>query len=194
MTQSKKVLFAYCVLSVLSGSFALVQDARSDDGIRGRFRLIASGTCTESIGGFTTRPTPQPLAFTVAYHEVFSATAVFVRSSLNWQGVRGTTMFDGPSFPSNIAVGSFAGNCALTFDMTGPRSFKAEGSCAGTLGDGPAAGQNYSSTGMQLEGAISRDGDIITLAAVEPVEQQISLSGGYSASRYCIHTMTLIRQ
>src|SRR5689334_16969825 len=74
MTHTKRGLFVYCVLSA---SFALVQDARSDDAIRGKFRLTASGTCTESIGGFTPRPTPQPFSFTVAYHEVFSATAVF---------------------------------------------------------------------------------------------------------------------
>lgn len=193
MIHDGKLLFACFALLFLSGDLALAEDRHSEDAIRGRFRLTANGACTESIGGFTARPFLQPFGNTTVYQEVFSGTATFNGRGGISEAVRGMTMFDGPFFPANSAVGTFAGTCAYTYSMTDELSFKMQGSCSGTLLDGPAAGQSYAATGIQLDGQISRDGDTILLSAVDPVEQEISLSGGYVAKRYCIHTITLIR-
>jgi hypothetical protein len=61
------------------------------------------------------------------------------------------------------------------------------------LGDGPAAGQGCVTTGIQYDGKLSPDGDMIVLSATEPVLQQVVLTGGYAAKRYCGHTITLMR-
>jgi hypothetical protein len=161
--------------------------------LKGKFRFTASGACTESVGGFSDRPWLQALGGTTVYNETFAGTIVFDGQGRATESYKGMTMFDGPWFPNNSAVGTFVGNCELTYTMTGELSFLLNGSCRSLLPDGPAAGQTATVTGIQTEGIISRDGDMILLSGVEPVLQTISLDRGYVAKRYCIHSYTLIR-
>lgn len=107
--------------------------------------------------------------------------------------IRGMTLFDGPYFPNNSAVGGFDGLCSFTYSMTDELSFTLAGQCSGTLTDGPAAGQTYSATGIRAEGQISQNGDQILLAGASPSEQEILLSGGYQAKRFCIASSSLMR-
>jgi hypothetical protein len=193
MKHRMKFLVLFCFLPSLQVNFALAKESGSDRVLRGNFRFTASGACTESVGGFTDRPWLQPLGGTTVYNETFSGTIVFDGQGGATETYKGMTMFDGPWFPNNSAVGTFIGNCELTYTMASELSFVLKGSCKSLLPDGPAAGQTAYVTGIQNEGIISRDGDMILLSAAEPVEQTLSLTGGYVAKRYCIHNYTLIR-
>jgi hypothetical protein len=190
---SKRLLLVSSVLSVLSGSMAAAQAEDTEGGLRGKFRFTANGACTESTGGFSPRPWLQPLGSVVVLHESYSGTMVFDGRGGATESVRGMTMFDGPFFPNNSAVGTFVSTCAFTYSMIDDLSFVLQGSCNGTLPDGAAAGQSFSLTGVRLVGQISRDGDMIVLSGGEPAEQEITLSGGYTAKRYCIENATLLR-
>jgi hypothetical protein len=192
MNRAMKFFVLLCLLPALPGNIALAEEG-SDNELRGKFRFTASGACTESFGGFTDRPWLQPLGGTTVYNETFSGTVIFDGQGGATESYKGMTMFDGPWFPNNSAVGTFVGSCKLTYTMTGELSFLLTGSCSSELPDGPAAGQTALVTGIQNEGIISRDGNTILLSAVEPVLQKIELTGGYKADRYCIHNYTLIR-
>jgi hypothetical protein len=193
MNRGMKFIALLCLLPFLPGNIALAEESGSDNELRGKFRFTASGACTESVGGFSDRPWLQALGGTTVYNETFAGTIVFDGQGRATESYKGMTMFDGPWFPNNSAVGTFVGNCELTYTMTGELSFLLTGSCRSLLPDGPAAGQTATVTGIQTEGIISRDGDMILLSGVEPVLQTISLDGGYVAKRYCIHSYTLIR-
>jgi hypothetical protein len=130
----------------------------------------------------------------VVYQETFTGTMTFNDRGMAMEKiVSGMTMFDGPYFPLNSAVGGFKGLCSFTYSMTGDESFTLDGQCSGTLTDGPSAGQTYSATDIRLEGQISRDGEQILLVGAVPSKQRISLGGGYSADRYCISSSNLMR-
>lgn len=197
MARSKKLLLVLYVLSVFSGSLAVAQDARSNDVLQGKFRFTATGACTESIGGFVPRPYLQPLGSTVVLQESYAGTIEFDGNGNATESLKGMTMFDGPFFPNNSAVGTFIGNCQFTYSMIDEQSFTMTGSCSGSLPDGPVGDpvnvQTYVLTGAGGVGQISRDGDMILISSVEPVLQHIELSGGYVADRFCINNATLIR-
>ncbi len=199
MAGSKKLLFVLYVLSVLSGSLAVAQDARSHDALRGKFRFTAAGACTESIGGFVGRPYLQPLGAVTVFQESYAGTIEFDGRGKATSSYKGLTMFDGPFFPNNSAVGTFIGGCQFTYSMTDELSFTMTGSCRGSLPDGPVGDpvnvQTYVLTGEGVGGVgqISRDDDMVLISAVDPLLQHIELSGGYIADRFCISNMTLIR-
>lgn len=204
MPRSKKLSFVLYALLVLSGSVAVAQDAGSHDVLRGKFRFTAVGACTESSGGFTERPYLQPLGGTTVLQESYAGTIEFDGKGNATNSYKGMTMFDGPWFPNNSAVGTFIGSCQFSYSMIDELSFTMSASCSGSLPDGPvgdpvnvqtyvltgAAGVPQFSAGV---GQISRDGDLILISSIEPVLQHIVLSGGYNADRYCINNMTLIR-
>jgi hypothetical protein len=205
MPRSKKLSFVLYVLLVLSGSLAVAQDARSHDMLRGKFRFTAVGACTESTGGFLPRPylqvIPDPNGGTTVLQESYAGTMEFDGRGNATNSYKGITMFDGPFFPNNSAVGTFIGGCQFTYSMIDELSFTInEGFCSGSLPDGPVGEpdpryvQTYVLTGARGGvGQISRDGDMILISTVEPTLQHIELSGGYRADRFCINNMTLLR-
>jgi hypothetical protein len=188
-----KFLHYSSVALVISVLFATQANADNGSVLIGQYRVVGNGACTESTNGFTERPALQPLGNVVVYQEAFTGTINFDSNGRASQRIRGMTMFDGPFFPGNSAVGGFVGDCNFTYSMTGDESFTLAGTCTGTLTDGPAAREQYTNTGVILEGQISRDGNQVTLANAVPLEQGIVLSGGYSARRYCISSSNLMR-
>jgi hypothetical protein len=191
--RNMKLLHDTSVVLIISALGAAHAIADNGSPFSGQYRVVGNGACTESTIGFTDRPALQPLGAVVSYQEAFTGTIMFDSVGNALQRIRGMTMFDGPFFPNNSAVGGFDGTCNFTYSLAGDQSFTLTGTCSGTLTDGPAAGQTYSNTGVFLEGQISRDSDQISLANAVPLEQGIVLSGGYSARRYCISSSTLMR-
>jgi len=194
MIRGKNPLLVFSVLSILFGSLAVAADARSDDALEGSFSFTATQTCTQSVGGFSPPPSLLSGGFGAAViYDAWNGTIEFDGKGNATESGHGMTVFDGPIFPNNPAAGTFTSNCKSTYSMTGQLSFTMTGLCSGTIPDGPAAGQTYMVTGGQLDGQISRDGNMILLSSVDPVQSTIVLSGGFNAQRFCIGTRTLIR-
>jgi hypothetical protein len=178
------ILFIVCAVQVSAGDGPV---------LKGKYRVVANGSCTESSNGFSPGPAFQPLGGTTAYSETYTGTMAFDGQGGAIQRIKGMTLFDGPFFPNNSAVGGFEGVCSFTYSMTDELSFTLAGQCSGTLTDGPAASQTYTATGIRVEGQISHDGEQILLAGAAPSEQEILLSGGYQAKRFCIASSHLMR-
>lgn len=192
MSRKITLLLSSCLLSSLCGNSAIADDSDWDRGLRGKFRLTGTGTCTESQD-FTPPPSIVTVGGSINYHEVFSGTMTFDGRGRATQSIKGMTMFDGPIGAAISPFVTFTSECSYTYRMTGQLSFSQEGSCAGRLQNGPADGATTSVTNLAGEGVISRDGDMILITAVDPIKQSIFVGQEYQAKRYCIYSVTLIR-
>jgi hypothetical protein len=179
---------SFCTAQVFAG------DDRFDPDLKGRYRFTATATCTESVGGFTPRPGLQQLGGATTDQDTFTGTMTFDGRGGALETIKGMTMFYGPNFPGNSAVGTFDGLCSFKHEMTGEVSFSLAGTCSGTLPDGPSAGQTFTTTGIRLDGQVSRDKEVILITGATPAEQKIALSGGYVANRFCTSSATLVRR
>jgi len=153
--------------------------------LNGKYAFSATGACIESTGGFTPRPNLEPLGATTVYNEYLTGTITFDGNGNALQSHSGMDMFDGPFFPFNMPVGTFVSNCTYSYAVNPDLSFTMEGACFSTLPDGPAQGQTATLTGIKLVGYVKRDGDIVLISGIEPSEQDLVLSGGYTAKRLC---------
>lgn len=193
MFRKRRIVIASTLLSCLIAGQTFANDAKLTGILSGKYRFTANGACVESTGGFSPRPTLEALGDTVVYNEFFTGTVIFDGVGGALQSHTGTTMFNGPWFPLNSPVGTFVSNCTYTYAVSSDLSFTMEGNCNSALPDGPVPGQTATVTGIQLLGYVSRDGDMIVISGVEPSEQDLVLSGGYTAKRLCASSGTYFR-
>lgn len=193
MTFKKSIVVACTFISCLIAGQAFANDAKLLGILNGKYLFNANGSCIESTGGFNPQPTLEPLGGTTVYHEYLTGTSDFDGRGGAVQSLRGMTMFDGPFFPLNSPVGTFITTCTYTYTVNADRSFFMEGGCISALPHGPVPGQTATVSGIKVEGHVSRDGDMLVISGVEPAEQDLVLSGGYSAKRLCASTGTYFR-
>jgi hypothetical protein len=185
MTFKKSIIVACTFISCLIVGQAFANDARLMGILNGKYLFSANGACIESTGGFSPRPYLEPLGGTTVYNEYLTGTIAFDGNGNALQSHSGMDMFDGPYFPFNLPVGTFVSNCTYSYEVNPDLSFTMEGACISTLPDGPAQGQTATLTGIKLVGFVKRDGDIVLISGIEPSEQDLVLSGGYTAKRLC---------
>lgn len=193
MSCKKKVVLASTLLSCLIAGQTFANDAKLMGMLNGNYRFTANGACIESTGGFNPRPTLEPLGDTIVYNEFLTGTMIFDGVGGALQSHTGTTMFNGPWFPLNSPVGTFSSSCTYTYAVSSDLSFTMEGNCSSALPDGPVPGQTATLTGIKLVGYVSRGGDMLVISGVEPSEQDLALSGGYTAKRLCSSSGTYFK-
>jgi hypothetical protein len=181
----KQLCTAFLIFAGCASVPAVANDGRLLGMLDGTYRFTSTAACIESTGGFNPGKMLEPLGGTTVYNEYLTGTTTFDGHGSAQVSSTGTTMFDGPFFPLNSPVGTFVSTCTYSYVVNPDLSFSMGGTCTSQLPVGPAHDQTATVIGLRLAGYLSRNGDILVVSGVEPVEQDLSLTGGYTAKRLC---------
>jgi hypothetical protein len=161
--------------------------------LKGPYRVMTHVACTSSDQGFADPPSLQALGFgePVIDHDV--GTIFFDGRGNASETRRGISVFPQPVTPGAFPSGTYEVTCRYTYSVRADKSFTLDGSCAGRLPAGPAAGLTVNISPAGGSGQISESGAVFMISGVEPVQQTLTLSNGFQTKRLCGASTTGIR-
>ena len=153
---------AACLVLLVTGvAFAAAESGDSNASLKGKFRFSLNKSCTDTATGQTLH---LYLIGVTTYHG--NGHATFTE--------RGTLLFS-----NSQSVITFEDKANLTYEVKPNGSFTQEGDI--TANDG-----SYTLTGAKIVGQIDAQGSVLILsAAIPPVPETLSFSGGGSSQRHC---------
>jgi hypothetical protein len=168
-------LFAYalavCLVLLGTGSaIAADEGGDSNASLKGKFRLSLNKSCTDTATGQT-------------LHIYFSGVTTYDGNGHATLTERGTLLFSNSQ--SVVTFEETATN--LTYEVKSNGSFTQEGIFTAT-------DNSYTYTGAKVVGQIDAQGTVLILsAAIPPVLETLSFSGGGSSERHCGASGTAVR-
>lgn len=163
-------VFAAALVSLVAGS-AIADDERgaSNASLKGKYRFSINKSCTDTATGQT-------------LHLYLVGVTTYDGNGQARLTERGTLLFS-----NSQSIVTFEDKANLTYEVKPNGSFTQEGAIMATDG-------SYTLTGAKGVGQIDAEGSVLILsAAIPPVREILSFSGGGFSERFCGASGTAVR-